>query len=129
MPRRAMVQKSADALVTSTSDFLSAAPARRGASAVPATTPAASGNSSRRFILIPLIRASPRASGPGSRANLVHRRIQLILWTIANLLVYQGLGFDYPESSVCVAALATARALASPLAAAAPPARRPPDAG
>src|SRR4051794_1762587 len=38
---------------------------------------------------------------------LVHRRIQLILWTIANLLVYQGLGFDYPESSVCVAALAT----------------------
>src|SRR3954453_4956693 len=66
MPRRAMVQKSAEALVTSTSDFLSAAPARRGASAVPATIPAASGNSSRRFILIPLIRASPRAPGPGS---------------------------------------------------------------
>ena len=60
--------------MTSTSDFLSAAPARRGASAVPATIPAASGNSSRRFILIPLIRASPRAPGPGSRATLAAAR-------------------------------------------------------
>src|SRR4051812_36570645 len=40
------------------------------------------------------------------QTSLVHRRIQLILRAIANLLACQGLGFGRPESSVCVAALA-----------------------
>src|SRR3954447_2441816 len=50
-----------------------------------------------------LMGLSNLVSAPGS--TLVHRRIQLILRAIANLLVCQGLGFGCPESSVCVAAL------------------------
>src|SRR3954454_8099856 len=46
---------------------------------------------------------------------LVHRRIQLILRAIANLLVCQGLGFGCPESSVCVAALGSSRPARSAL--------------
>src|SRR4051794_25468208 len=58
-------------------------------------------------MILPLMLSVPAATeAADGGASLVHRRIQLMLRAIANLLVCQGLGFDRPESSVCVAALA-----------------------